>query len=109
MGSVVCTQRCMLTVLLTCKIASLCISPVHAGIRLLRTANSSFIFDLRRRSMMLWAVFLAIFLPAALVADGSFLFVPAVVVAEVIAILPLDAVFEAEAEVSEPISSRGFI
>ena len=39
---------------------------------LLRTANSSFIFDLRRRSMRLWAVFLAIFLPAALVAGGCF-------------------------------------
>jgi hypothetical protein len=44
---------------------------------LLRTANSSFIFDLLRRSIKLWAVFLAIFLPAALVAEGCFLLVPA--------------------------------
>jgi hypothetical protein len=39
------------------------------------TANSSFIFDLRRLSMRLCAVFLAIFRPAALVADGCFLLV----------------------------------
>lgn len=52
--------------------ASLCISPVQAGIRPLRTANSSFILDLRRRSIRLWAVFRAIFLPAALVAEGCF-------------------------------------
>lgn len=43
---------------------------------LFNTLNSSFIFDLRRRSMRLWAVFLAIFLPAALVADGCFFFDP---------------------------------
>ena len=43
---------------------------------LLRTANSSFILDLLRRSIRLCAVLLAIFLPAALVADGCFLFVP---------------------------------
>lgn len=36
------------------------------------TANSSFILDLRRRSIRLCAVFLAIFRPAALVADGCF-------------------------------------
>ena len=36
------------------------------------TANSSFILDRRRRSMRLWAVFRAIFRPAALVADGCF-------------------------------------
>lgn len=59
---------------LTCRIASLCISPVHAGIIPFNTANSSFILDLRRRSMRLCAVFLAIFLPAALVADGCFFF-----------------------------------
>lgn len=39
---------------------------------LFSTANSSFIFDLRRRSIKLCAVFLAIFLPATLVADGCF-------------------------------------
>lgn len=37
------------------------------------TANSSFIFDLRRRSITLCAVFLAIFFPAALVELGCFL------------------------------------
>lgn len=36
------------------------------------TANSSFILDLRRLSIRLCAVFLAIFRPAALVADGCF-------------------------------------
>lgn len=56
--------------------ASLCISPVQAGIRPLRTANSSFILDRRRRSMRLCAVFRAIFRPAALVADGCFFFPP---------------------------------
>jgi hypothetical protein len=59
---------------LTCKIASLCISPVQAGIIFFSTVNSSFIFDLRRRSIKLWAVFLAIFRPAILVADGCFFF-----------------------------------
>lgn len=44
---------------------------------LFRTPNSSFILDLRLRSIRLWAVFLAIFLPAALVEEGCFLFVPA--------------------------------
>jgi hypothetical protein len=38
------------------------------------TANSSFILLLLRRSMRLCAVFLAIFRPAALVAEGGFLF-----------------------------------
>lgn len=56
----------------TWRIASLCISPVQAGIISFRTANSSFIFDLRRLSIKLWAVFLAIFRPAALVAEGCF-------------------------------------
>lgn len=56
----------------TCRIASLCISPVQAGIMLFSTANSSFILDLRRRSIKLWAVFLAILRPATLVADGCF-------------------------------------
>ncbi len=54
----------------------MCISPVHAGIKLFNTANSSFIFDLRRRSIRLCAVLRAIFLPAALVALGCF-FLPA--------------------------------
>lgn len=38
----------------------------------LRVANSSFIFDLRRRSIKLCAVLRAIFRPAALVALGCF-------------------------------------
>lgn len=37
------------------------------------TPNSSFIFDLLRRSITEWAVFLAIFFPAALVELGGFL------------------------------------
>lgn len=56
--------------------ASLCISPVQAGIRPLSTANSSFILDRRRRSIRLCAVFRAIFRPAALVADGCFFLPP---------------------------------
>lgn len=44
---------------------------------LFRRANSSFIFDRRRLSMRLCAVFLAIFLPAALVLDGRFFLFPA--------------------------------
>ena len=59
---------------LTCRIANLCISPVHAGIMSLSTENSSFILDLRRRSIRLCAVFLAVFRPAALVADDFFFF-----------------------------------
>lgn len=55
--------------------ASLCISPVHAGIMLLSRANSSFILLLLLRSIKLWAVLRAIFLPAALVALGCFFFV----------------------------------
>lgn len=51
---------------------SLCISPVQAGIIFLSTANSSFILLRLRRSIKLWAVFLAIFRPAALVALGCF-------------------------------------
>lgn len=96
---------------LTCRIASLCISPVHAGIRSLRTANSSFILDLLRRSIKLWAVFLAIFLPAALVAEGCFLLVPAVAVVELVAVVVvfLEADLAFEAVVSELGSSRGFI
>jgi hypothetical protein len=58
--------------MLTCRIANLCISPVQAGIMLFRTPNSSFIFDLRRRSIKLCAVLRAIFRPATLVADGCF-------------------------------------
>lgn len=62
----------------TCRIASLCIScPWQAGIISFRVENSSFIFDLRRRSIKLCAVFLAIFRPAALVALGCFFLEPA--------------------------------
>lgn len=62
---------------LTCKIASLCIScPVQAGIISFNVVNSSFILDLRLRSIKLCAVFLAIFLPAALVALGCFFLPP---------------------------------
>jgi hypothetical protein len=43
---------------------------------LFRRANSSFILERRRRSIRLCAVFLAIFLPAALVLDGCFLLFP---------------------------------
>ena len=60
--------------MLACRMASLCISwSLQAGIMSLRTPNSSFIFERRRRSMRLWAVFRAIFLPAALVDVGCFL------------------------------------
>jgi hypothetical protein len=52
--------------------ASLCISPVHAGIMLFSKANSSFILLRLRLSIRLWAVFLAILRPAALVALGCF-------------------------------------
>jgi hypothetical protein len=54
--------------------ASLCISPVHAGIMLFSRANSSFILLRLRLSIRLWAVFRAIFRPAALVALGCFFF-----------------------------------
>lgn len=47
---------------------------------LFRSANSSFILERRRRSMRLCAVFLAIFLPAAVVLDGRFFLFPAGVV-----------------------------
>jgi hypothetical protein len=57
----------------------LCIStPSQAGIISFRTPNSSFILLRLLRSMMLCAVFLAIFRPAALVAEGCFLFALAV-------------------------------
>jgi hypothetical protein len=82
---------------------------VHAGIKLLRTANSSFIFDRLRRSIKLCAVFLAIFLPAALVADGCFLLVPATAVVEVAAAEPLEVPFEPAAAAAGVGSSRGFI
>lgn len=58
--------------MLTWRMASLCISPVHAGIMPLSTANSSFILLRLLRSIKLWAVFLAILRPAALVALGCF-------------------------------------
>jgi len=46
---------------------------VQAGIMLFKTPNSSFIFDLRRRSIKLYTIFRAIFRPAALVVEGCFL------------------------------------
>ena len=53
--------------------ASLCISwSVQAGIIAFKVPNSSFILDLRLLSITLWAVFLAIFLPATLVELGCF-------------------------------------
>jgi hypothetical protein len=65
-----------------CRMASLCIStPSHAGIMSLSTPNSSFILDRLRLSIMLCAVFRAIFLPAALVAEGCLRFAPAVLFA----------------------------
>lgn len=78
-----------------CRIANLCISPVQAGIKFFNTANSSFIFDRRRRSMRLCAVFLAIFLPAALVADGCFLLLAPAADAVVVVVVAVD--FDAEA------------
>jgi len=57
------------------RMASLCIStPLQAGIMSLSTPNSSFIFDLRLRSMTECAVFRAILLPAADVVDCCFFF-----------------------------------
>lgn len=80
------------------------------------TANSSFILDRRRRSIKLCAVFRAIFLPAALVADGGFFDLgpaaaavvaagPALfeLVAAAAALVPVDAAGAGAA------SSRGFI
>lgn len=95
--------------------ANLCISPLHAGIISLSTANSSFILDRRRRSIRLCAVFRAIFLPAALVADGGFFLGPAAaavavagpaafeLVVAAAALVPVDAAGTGAA------SSRGFI
>jgi len=98
---------------LTCKMANLCISPLHAGIISLSTANSSFILDRRLRSIRLCAVFLAIFLPAALVADGGFFLGPAAAVVAgpalfefVVAATALVPVGAAGAGAA---SSRGFI
>jgi hypothetical protein len=52
--------------------------PEQAGIMSFRTANSSFILLRRRLSINECAVFLAIFLPAAVVGPlGCFLFWPA--------------------------------
>ena len=65
--------------------ASLCISPVQAGTMSFSTANSSFILDLRRLSIRLWAVFLAALRPAALVAEACFRFAGVVVVVIVVA------------------------
>jgi hypothetical protein len=77
---------------------------------LFRSANSSFIFDLRRRSIRLCAVFLAIFLPAALELEGCFFLFPVGAGAPVT--LPAVAVEEvAFLAVLELVSSwgRGFI
>lgn len=71
----------------------MCISPVHAGIMLLRRANSSFILDLLLLSIKLCAVFLATFLPAAL----CFFLAPLVVAVGV-----ADAAFVEADTVSEP-------
>lgn len=72
--------------------ASLCISwSRQAGIISFKTPNSSFIFDLRRRSMRLWAVLRAIFFPATLVELGCFL---GVVLAEPPPRLPVGPVGE---------------
>jgi hypothetical protein len=70
----------------------------------LRTPNSSFIFDLLRRSIKLWAVFRAIFLPATLVADGCF-FLDAAVALPVVA---LDVSSPASVD-SSAAWARGFI
>jgi hypothetical protein len=88
---------------LTCKIANLCISPVQAGIISFKTPNSSFILDLRRRSIRLWAVFLAIFRPAALVEEGCFFF------GVVAAGLPPVLAFWADVSIVSLVSPRGFI
>jgi len=71
---------------------------VQAGIILFRTANSSFIFDLRRLSIRLWAVFRAIFLPAALVADGCFFLLPPAAPVAFEAAVAVEADEEEEAE-----------
>lgn len=85
--------------------ASLCISPVQAGIMLFSTANSSFILDRRRRSIRLWAVFLAAFLPAALVGpELCFRLLPEELV-DVVAVEPLGPA----TGVTGRVSSRGFI
>lgn len=65
----------------TCKMASLCISPVQAGIMLLSTANSSFILLRLLLSIRLCAVFLAILRPAALAVLGCLFFPLAALVA----------------------------
>jgi hypothetical protein len=91
----------------------LCISPVQAGIRPFSTANSSFIFDLLRLSIRLWAVFLAIFRPAALVVEGCFLVVvleePPVVVVVVVAFFAPPLVVGVCAVSTSSSCGRGFI
>lgn len=89
--------------LLTCKIANLCISPVQAGIMSFNTPNSSFIFDLLRRSIKLCAVFLAIFRPATLVEEGCF-FLGVFEVG-----FPPDFVFSAGVLIISSLCPRGFI
>jgi len=91
----------------------LCISPLQAGIRPFSTPNSSFILDLLRRSIRLCAVFLTIFLPATLVAEGCFLLAPAAAVdvdetAEVL-VLEEAVALALVVRVCEICSSRGFI
>ena len=66
------------TEVLTCSIANLCISwSLQAGIISLSTPNSSFILDLRLRSIKLCAVFRAILRPAAVVLLACFFLPPA--------------------------------
>jgi hypothetical protein len=67
------------------------------------TPNSSFILDLRRRSIRLWAVFLAIFRPAALVEEGCFFF------GVVAAGFPPVWAFCADVSIVSLVSPRGFI
>ena len=60
---------------------------MQAGIIAFKVPNSSFIFDLLLLSITLWAVFLAIFLPATLVELGCFFVAVAAVVEDVEALL----------------------
>ncbi len=106
--------------------ASLCMSPVQAGIIFFRTANSSFILLRRRLSIKLCAVLRAILRPAALVALGCFLppladvpaappplpeaLAVAVVLAALLAAPPFPVLLPSlGAEASATSSCRGFI
>lgn len=76
---------------------------MQAGIISFNTPNSSFIFDLLRRSIKLCAVFLAIFRPATLVEEGSFLL-------EAFGVgLPLDLVFSTDVLIVSSARPLGFI